>query len=248
MGYVTGMVIHPDISKAPNLMYIRTDVGGAYRFNPAEQKWIQLFDFAAAAQVGYFQVESMALDPNAPEKLYAAVGGVTSTTGDVLVSNDQGTTWQSTGMTANNIYIAGNDLFRGSSGERLQVDPNNSSVLYFASRQNGLWKKEGATAWTKVGGGLPSTAANPGFTFIVFDKNSSNGQRSKILYAGCYGSGIWKSADGGVTWANTNGGTNGLRAAVAGDGLVRRHGAWVRQEASVRISRRAAISACSTCG
>jgi hypothetical protein len=220
MGYVTGMVIHPDIKNAPDLIYARTDVGGAYRFDPANQKWMQLMDFASSAQSGYFRIESVAIDPNNPEKVYVAVDGSNGGGGDILLSTNRGTSWTSTGMTAKNIYVAGNDPWRGSSGERLMVDPNNPEIIYFASRKNGLWKKAGALSWEKVGGGLPAAAANPGFTFVLFDKNSSDGQKSKTIYAGCSGSGTWKSDDSGASWTNLAGGTNCLRASLATDSTL----------------------------
>src|SRR5690349_18964674 len=40
-GYVTGIVIHPTQS---NRMYIRTDVGGAYKWDGTNQKWVQMLD------------------------------------------------------------------------------------------------------------------------------------------------------------------------------------------------------------
>jgi photosystem II stability/assembly factor-like uncharacterized protein len=220
MGYVTGMVIHPDIKNATDLIYARTDVGGAYRFDPANQKWIQLMDFASSAQSGYFRVESIAIDPSNPEKVYVAVDGSNGGGGDILFSTDRGTSWKTTGFTVKNVYIAGNDPWRGSSGERLMVDPNNADIIYFASRKNGLWKKEGASGWIKVAGGLPATAANPGFTFVLFDKTSSDGQKSKTIYAGCSGSGTWKSEDSGANWTNLEGGTNCLRANLAPDSTL----------------------------
>ena len=46
--------------------------------------------------------------------------------------------------------FGGNEPGR-SMGERLAVDPNNNSVLYFGSRTDGLWRSEdyGAT-WSRV--------------------------------------------------------------------------------------------------
>lgn len=220
MGYVTGMVIHPDTKNAPDLIYVRTDVGGAYRFDAARQKWIQLLDFANSTQSGYFNVESIAIEPNNPEIVYVSVDGSNGGGGDILKSTNRGTSWTSMGFASKNNYIAGNDPWRGSSGERLMVDPNNSDIIYYATRKNGLWKKEGTTDWAKVGGGLPATAANPGYTFVVFDKNSSDGKHSKTIYTGCFGSGIWKTDDAGISWTNLNGGTNCLRANLASDSTL----------------------------
>lgn len=220
MGFVTGMVIHPDTKKAPDLIYIRTDVGGAYRFDPANQKWIQLMDFASSSQMGFMQVESVAIDPNNADKVYMAVDGSKGSSGDILVSSDRGSTWQSTGMISNKIYISANDSWRGSSGERLMVDPNNSGILYFASRKDGLWKKEEPNAWVKVGGGLPEAITNPGFTFVLFDPNSLKGQQSKTIYTGCYDSGVWKSDDAGISWVNINSSINCLRASLATDSTL----------------------------
>ncbi len=220
MGYVTGMVIHPDIKNAPDLIYARTDVGGAYRFDPANQKWIQLMDFANSSQTGYFRIESIAIDPNNPEKVYVAVDGSNGGGGDILLSTNRGLSWKTTGFTSKNVYVAGNDPWRGSSGERLLVDPNNSEIIYFASRKNGLWKKEGTSDWKKVEGGLPATTLNPGFTFILFDKNSTDGQKSKTIYVGCTGTGVWRSDDSGENWISLAGGNNCLRASLAPDSTL----------------------------
>ena len=220
MGYVTGMVIHPDTKNAPDLIYVRTDVGGAYRFDPLNQKWIQLMDFASLSQKGYFMVESIAIDPNDPDKVYVAVDASNGGGGDILLSENRGRSWKSTGFATKNVYIAGNDPWRGSSGERLMVDPNNAEIIYFASRKHGLWKKESTSDWKKVEGGLPISNVNPGYTFVLFDKNSSDGKKSKTIYTGCSGSGVWKSDNSGESWINLAGGNNCLRASLAPDSTL----------------------------
>jgi xyloglucan-specific exo-beta-1,4-glucanase len=50
MGYVTGLVIHP---KAPHDIYIRTDVGGAYRFDRGGERWLPISDHAGMDAAGF---------------------------------------------------------------------------------------------------------------------------------------------------------------------------------------------------
>jgi xyloglucan-specific exo-beta-1,4-glucanase len=228
MGYVTGLIIHPNTTLAPNTIYARTDVGGVYRFDTPNQRWIPLMDNLISRDNNgpTYDVESFAIDPQSATTLYASLSGVpyypNPAHGDIVKSTDKGQTWQSTGFLATNTMINGNAEWRGT-GERMAVDPNNSDILYYGSRTNGLWRKE--STWVQVSGGLPTTftqdiAQFPGFTFVVFDKNTLSNGKSQTIYAGLWESGIWRSTDGGISWSNINGGSQPTRGVLDNNGVL----------------------------
>ena len=66
--YVTGVYFHPT---QQNLMYIRTDIGGAYRRGPSDSQWVPLLDFISRANNNWTGVEALGLDPTDPNKLYS---------------------------------------------------------------------------------------------------------------------------------------------------------------------------------
>eukprot|EP01079_Euglenida_sp_SAG-EU17-18_P007926 gene7926-7341_t len=51
-GWVTGVVVHPDPHVCPGCTYVRTDVGGAYKFNTTAGRWVPLMDTFSAAFSG----------------------------------------------------------------------------------------------------------------------------------------------------------------------------------------------------
>jgi Big-like domain-containing protein len=231
MGYVTGLVVHP---LAPNDIYIRTDVGGAYRFDRTNQYWIPLLDQYGILQSEIYGIASVAPDPTNINTVYIAAALGRTITGssvfspaEVLVSTDRGATWGATGLAAQGLYIGANDDYRGTTGERVAVDPNQPSVVYFATQQNGLWQGTASATpplmnWSQVGGGLPASPPAPGVSFILFDTSAgvTSSGATRNLYAGVYGSGVWASVDGGITWSQISPLANPARAAVATDGTL----------------------------
>ncbi|HET7330399.1 MAG TPA: hypothetical protein VFJ26_06330, partial [Dyella sp.] len=87
-GYVDGIIAHP---KQQGLFYARTDVGGAYRYDSSNKKWIALNDWVSSGNQG--GIESIAIDPNNANMLYLMTGLYVSrwsSPGQLLVSSDQG--------------------------------------------------------------------------------------------------------------------------------------------------------------
>ena len=60
-GAVPGIVLHP---KVADLAYIHTDVGGAYRWEAATQRWTPLLESIPCAEWNLYGVDSIAIDPN----------------------------------------------------------------------------------------------------------------------------------------------------------------------------------------
>ncbi len=232
-GFVTGIVFHP---RAKNLIYARTDVGGAYRWNDATQRWIPLTDWIGPRDNNLTGIESVALDPADAQKVYLAAGMYHQGPAAILRSDDQGETFQRTDVP---FKMGGNESGRFN-GERLAVDPNDGQILFFGSRHDGLWRSgDGSVTWQRVGSfpNIISTPTNPpvsnaatnsarrfrrgygqpqpvGIVSVVFDPASGPAGRAtpKIFAAvSVPDTSLFASTDAGVTWSAVPNQPVGLR-------------------------------------
>jgi hypothetical protein len=220
-GYVTGMVAHPT---AKDVIYIRTDVGGAYRWNPADQSWTPITDWIKADDRDLYRIESLAVAPTDPGTVYLAGGSGWAGNSSIMKSTDQGHTWTVTRL---GIVIdgnaGGNDNPSRSSGERLSVDPGTANVVYFGSRNDGLWHSTNAGATWSRDTRFPVTGTpGRGVAFTLFARtNEPAGAATRTIYSAVYDSGIYRSTDAGATWALLPGSpTQPNRAALAADGTL----------------------------
>ena len=222
-GFVTGIIYSPT---QQNLIYARTDIGGAYRWDAANKIWIPLSDsFASGDDYG---VVSMATDPSNPNRVYMATGLYTQSwgaMGAVYSSVDKGTTWTRNDLS---IKLGGNENGR-SAGERLQVDPNLGSTLFLGSSTDGLWKSTNyGSTWSKVTSFPVSSSpvGSGGISFVLFDKSSSSsGTATRTIYVGVMqtGTNLYKSTDEGTTWTAVSGQPTNLmphQAARASNGII----------------------------
>lgn len=200
-GFVTGLV-HSRVS--PGILYARTDIGGAYRYDPKGQSWIPLTDFLSKAQSNFMGIESIAVDPVRADRVYLAAGMYTQSwagNGAFLRSDDRGDTFR---VIAAKFKMGGNELGR-SDGERLAVDPRQPKILYFGSRRNGLWRSaDEAETWNKVTSfPLTEDEKGLGIPFVLFDPTSGkDGEATPVVYAGASRQdiGLYRSTDAGATW------------------------------------------------
>jgi hypothetical protein len=209
-GYVTGVIYHPTNS---SLLYARTDVGGAYRWNATNSTWTPITDGIGFGdgEAAYHGVESLALDPNNDQLVYMMTGESldANSHGRIYISSDRGTTWTHYDVP---FPVNGNANGRGT-GERLAVDPNNPSTLFYGSHTAGLWQStDSGHTWAQVTG-LSSTIASGspmGVQQVIFDTSTKGtGQPTWIMwatvapdYAQAAGltSTLYKSTNGGYSW------------------------------------------------
>ncbi|MFG1757941.1 cellulose binding domain-containing protein [Micromonospora echinofusca] len=226
-GFVPGIVFNPT---EKNLIYARTDIGGMYRWEQGSQSWTPLLDWVGADKWGWNGVVSVATDPVQTNRVYAAVGMYTNdwdpNNGAILRSADKGATWQVTELPFKN---GGNMPGRGM-GERLAVDPNRNSILYYgAEGGNGLWRSTdfGAT-WAKVAnfpnvGNYRADPSDPngyngqnqGLTWVSFDKSTGTaGAATQTIYVGVADkeNPVYRSTNGGATWERIAGQPTGYLA------------------------------------
>lgn len=237
-GFVTGIVFHPT---EPGVRYVRTDIGGAYRWSPDAERWEPLLDWLPYEDRNLMGVESIALDPADPDRVYLAAGTYTAPdvpNGAVLRSSDGGQTFQRTDVP---VKFGGNENGRGN-GERMAVDPNDGRVIYLGTRHAGLWRSEdGGETWAGVrsfpdvsedaveeGAALRGLRGGRGGVVVVlFDPSSGTpGQASATIYAAVSlksRPNLFRSADGGANWAAVPGQPTANRpthAVLAGEGTL----------------------------
>jgi photosystem II stability/assembly factor-like uncharacterized protein len=225
-GFVDGVVFHPT---AHNLRYARTDMGGAYRWDARANRWQPMLDWISYRDRSLMGVESIAVDPADPNRVYLACGiysSASSPNGAILRSWDGGRTFERTDVP---FKFGGNEDGRGN-GERLAVDPGDGRILYVGTRHDGLWRsRDRGASWSRVDSFPDVTEADPpapapvpgetpeqrwsrmpvrsdGIVFVRFAPTPglrSTHSATQTIYVGASlmnRANLFVSKDGGTTW------------------------------------------------
>ncbi len=206
-GSIPTITFHP---KVKDLAYITTDVGGVYRWDTASNTWIQLLDWLSLADQDLNSAQSLAIDPNdeTGNIVYLAAGTDSwNTRGEMWKSTDRGDTWTRTG---HRVWIASN--WQQTHSNTMQVDPHNSSIVYYASREGLIASTDAGLTWAPMPsaptGDVQPQRKEPSGTFLFVADTSSgvieNPRRTRVLYLGAFDkerrTRLHRSTDGGLTW------------------------------------------------
>lgn len=223
-GFAPGIVFS---TAAPGLAYLRTDMGGAYRWQDDAATWVPLQDHMAERNL--FGIESIAPDPVASDIVYMAAGTYLGRPAAMLRSRDRGESWAVFPVP----FRMGGNAYGRSVGERLAVDPQRRGHLLFGSREEGLqcstdygasWQRCEAFPWPGIGQAeRRGEDVAIGISFVIFDPRPG----SRRVFAGIADPAaprIAISEDGGESWKVSQGGPRGdllpVKAAINGKGTL----------------------------
>lgn len=123
-GFVSGIVT------GQKEMYLRTDVGGAYKYNYETNRWEQLLSFLNEADRGLLSVSGIAIDPTDDDTVYFLCGCAYFSDARTVIfkTTDGGKTFTRSDVT-DMIQCHANGDGRECS-EPIAVDPDNPNIIY----------------------------------------------------------------------------------------------------------------------
>ena len=208
-GYVSGVFS----TSEEGLYYARTDVGGAYRWDDSQGKWLSLSYWVTEENVGMMGIDGLAVDPDEPNKLYLIAGPSYFSNGNtwVLISDDYGDSFEAVDISSL-VSNSGNGMGR-QNGERIAIDPVNHDILYLGGRTGGVIKStDGGKTWEQLKSLSDltnvNTANSNGICTISVDPDSSDGSECGRVFVGVSKNGednVFVSEDGGASWAAVDG-------------------------------------------
>lgn len=150
-GFVSGIVT------GQKEMYLRTDVGGAYKYNYDINEWEQLFGFINEADRGYLGVKGIAIDPTDDNTAYFLCGCAYFSDARTVIfkTTDGGKTFTKSDVT-DLIQVHGNGDGRECI-EPIAIDPDNPDTIYAggdvtAGKSALIKSTDGGKTWNSVEG------------------------------------------------------------------------------------------------
>jgi len=198
-GFVTNLIYNPG---EKGLLYLRTDMGGSYRYDQQNKSWTPIQDVFGGSEWWLFGCESLGVDTKEPNRVYIAAGTYMSygENGAIIASDDYGKTWKTRWDAP--FHFGANDDGRGR-GERLAVHPEQNNIIYFGTRKNGLYK---STDYAESFSQVASFPTDYDIPFILFVPGTKG--KTIIVATDNTKGPLYRSDDGGSTFKQISGQPN----------------------------------------
>ena len=199
---------------APGVVYFKDDCSSIYRLDKGATVWKKLNTWgslpAGLCGPGARSGANIACAANDPNRAYMSYDR------NLFYSDDKGDSWKKGTLSPPLNFMNEVDNPQPQRGcdslrrlQRLVVDPNNKDVAYYGSSFDGLYRTtDGGANWSKLTNGLPAgvpvkpSADTGGFINTAFDKSGGTVDgRTKIVWATCRTVGVYRSTDGGDSFA-----------------------------------------------
>ena len=204
-GRITRFAVHPTDQR---IIYTASASGGLWKTVNGGTTWAPVFEKATSISMG-----EVTLDPNDPNTVWIGTGEQnnvrSSQFGDgVYRSRDGGASWEHMGLKES-----------GHIG-RILVHPKDSNTVFVAAlgplwgpnEERGLYRtRDGGKSWTRLlrpskFTGVVDVAMHPNNPNILYAATFQRERRQWSMIGGGPEGGLWRSTDGGDTWARVGNG------------------------------------------
>ena len=202
---INTIAVHPTNE---DIIYLGYSGGGIYKTTDGGDNWISIFDDQPFLAIG-----DIVLDPVDPNIIYVGTGDPAITgypfIGDgVYKSEDAGATWTHLGLSQVGIV------------SKIEIDPTDTDIIYVASMgipfernfDRGMYKSiNGGQSWSQILSfgdaiGVIDMLLNPDNPQIVYAAAWARIRNNEESFATANGSKVFRSTNGGLSWAPLEGG------------------------------------------
>jgi uncharacterized protein (TIGR03437 family) len=156
-------------------LYVGGAGGGVFKTTDAAAVWTHVSNGLTNASV-----RALVTDPGGSTTLYAGTPG-----GGVFKTVDRGAHWSAVNMGLADTHV-----------NALEIDRFNRATIYAGTNTGVFRSTDGGTSWIPINSGFQGI---PTIDVIATDPSSP-----AIVYAGTFGSGLYKSNSGGATWTQAS--------------------------------------------
>ncbi len=187
---IQSLATHPTNS---NIVFAGTYKGGIYKSTNAGESW----QASNGGVLNNHIIYDIEIDPSNPQRMFVVSRISDSLVGYLARSMDGGINWT--------ILLTGNSFLEPDYFYDVDIDPNNSNLVYLTAHEHGFYKS--------LNGGVTFSPINSGVIDLSARSFAIDNAYAGLVYGGVWhDDGVYRTWNGGASWARSS---NGLPINVA---------------------------------